>query len=95
MHEDMMGSHKSETIKSEGTGNHFSEWLLFYYPKIEIGGERKLHSGRKHTYWKNIKEMAEVEATGMMAELQQVQRNVRPTPVCARCALIRAKKYLL
>lgn len=34
-----------------------------------------MHSGRKHTYWKNIKEMAEVEATGMMAELQQVQRN--------------------
>ncbi|SUY61039.1 Uncharacterised protein [[Clostridium] symbiosum] len=34
-----------------------------------------MHSEKKHTHWKNIKEMAEVEAAGMMAELQQVQRN--------------------
>lgn len=40
MHEDMMGSHKSETIKSEGTGNHFSEWLLFYLPGDQNGGEK-------------------------------------------------------
>lgn len=39
MHEDIMGSHKSETIKSEGTGNHFSEWLLFYLPGNQNGGE--------------------------------------------------------
>lgn len=34
-----------------------------------------MHSEKKHTHWKNIKEMAEVEAVGMMAELQQVERN--------------------
>ena len=34
-----------------------------------------MHSEKKHTHWKNIKGIAEVEAAGMMAELQQVQRN--------------------
>ena len=48
---------------------------LSCYPKIGTGGERKLHSEKKHTHWKNIKGMAEMEAVGMMAELQQIQRN--------------------
>ena len=34
-----------------------------------------MHSEKKHTHWKNIKGMAEMEAVGMMAELQQIQRN--------------------
>lgn len=51
-----MGSHESETIKSEGTGNHFSEWLLFYLPGNQNGGERKLHSGKIQSYLRNMKE---------------------------------------
>lgn len=70
-----MGSHESETIKSEGTGNHFSEWLLFYLPGNQNGGERKLHSGKIQSYLRNMKEKAEVEATGMVVELQQVRNN--------------------
>lgn len=34
-----------------------------------------MHSGKVQMQWKNMKEMAEVEAAGMMAELQRIQRS--------------------
>lgn len=34
-----------------------------------------MHSGKVQMQWKNMKEMAEVEAAGVMAELQRVQRS--------------------
>ena len=51
-----MGGHKSDTTESVGTGNHFSEWLLFSCLEIEMKSElevkgscileRNKHTGR-------------------------------------------------